>query len=65
MMDFSVFDEEIRSLLDEVYTVFGQYSAWKLANMTHEEPTWRDTAECGIITHNSMREYFKTLLTNE
>ncbi|RLC13584.1 MAG: hypothetical protein DRI57_15945 [Deltaproteobacteria bacterium] len=64
-MDFSVFDEEIRSLLDEVYTVFGQYSAWKLANMTHEEPTWRDTAECGIITHNSMREYFKTLLTNE
>jgi len=63
--DFSVFDEEIRSLLDEVYAVFGQYSAWKLANMTHEEPPWRDAAECGTITHDSMREYFKTLLTDE
>jgi uncharacterized phage-associated protein len=51
-------------LLDEVYTVFGQFSAWKLRNMTHAEPPWREAyeAESKVISHDSMRRYFGSLL---
>ena len=52
-----------RDLLDEVYQVYGQYSAWKLRNMTHEEPPWRDAvATNGIISHAALRNYFITLV---
>lgn len=61
-MDFSVYDEQTRSLLDEVYSAFGQYEAWKLRNMTHEEPPWRNTPTGQVISHSAMREYFKTLI---
>jgi len=62
-LDFSVYDEKTRELLDEIHNVFGQFSAWKLRNMTHEEPPWKEVADfAGTISHDSMREYFKTLL---
>ena len=63
-MDFSIYDEQTRDLLDEIYVVFGQFSAWKLRNMTHAEPPWRDAFNCGddIISHKSMKEYFQTRL---
>lgn len=63
--DFSVFDEDTKELLDEVYAVFGPYSVWKLANMTHEEPPWRETNVGGTIDHRTMTEYCKTQLTDE
>lgn len=60
-LDFDLFDGETKDLLDEVYEVFGQFSAWKLRNMTHEEPTWKDVSStAGVITHESMKSYFKT-----
>ena len=34
-LDFSIYNSQTRELLDEVYVVFGQYSAWKLYQMTH------------------------------
>jgi uncharacterized phage-associated protein len=58
-------DEEARGILNEVFQVYGQYSAWKLANMTHEEPPWRNAFERGKsseITDASLIEYFKTLV---
>jgi uncharacterized phage-associated protein len=58
-------EENIRTLLDEVYKVYGQYSAWKLRNLTHEEPPWLDAYQASpgmTISHNAMRDYFKTLL---
>jgi len=58
-------DTEVRSLLDEVYSVYGQYSATKLRNMTHAEAPWRDAyakfPSC-IITHEAMMDFFKTQL---
>lgn len=48
--------------LDEVYNVFGQYSAWKLRDMTHAEPPWKDAyveAPSSVITHEAMIDYFK------
>lgn len=59
------FDEETVGLLDEVYTVFGQFSAWKLRNMTHEEPPWKRTKSGQVISKDALREYFKTQVTCE
>jgi len=61
------YDTASARLLDEVYDVFGQYSAWKLRNMTHEERPWIDAYENGergrVISHAAMRDYFKDYVT--
>lgn len=59
-VDFSIFDAEIAELLDEVYAEYGQYSAWKLRNLTHSEPPWRNTPRNGTIAEDKLAEYFKT-----
>src|SRR5260364_15608 len=35
--DLDIFDRETCELLDEVYQVYGQYSAWMLRDITHQE----------------------------
>lgn len=47
--------------LEEIYRVIGQYSAWKLRDMTHSEPPWKEAH--GIISCNSLKTYFKTLVS--
>ena len=56
--DFSCFTDEQKDVLDEVYAVYGQFSAWKLRNMTHEEAPWRDTAANMVITPERMKAFF-------
>ena len=66
---FKKFDSKQLELLDEVYTVFGQYSAWRLRDMTHQEAPWKEhenNVECTpTITHTSIKRYFETHLVNE
>ncbi|WP_273039158.1 Panacea domain-containing protein [Iningainema tapete] len=65
-MIFQADDERTRELLDEVYRVYGQFSAWKLRNMTHDEEPWKDAYEGNmIITHQDLKQYFKTQLVND
>ena len=65
-IDFSIYDEESKSLLDEVYCVFGQFAAWKLRKMTQEEYPWKLAVQnSATITHQSLQEYFKTQLNRE
>ncbi|MGP8235318.1 MAG: Panacea domain-containing protein [Limisphaerales bacterium] len=53
-----------RKFLDEVYKVYGQFSAWKLREMTHEEPPFLAAAsDNGEITLASMAEYFRQYVT--
>lgn len=47
-------------LLNSVYSSFGQFSAWKLRNMTHHEPPWEQTAQGAVIPHKLLIDYFKT-----
>ena len=54
-----------RNLLDEVYDVFGQFTASKLRSMTHNEPPWKQTPQNGVITHQLMKDYFKTVVTRD
>lgn len=56
---------EEKELLDEVYQVYGQYSAWKLRNMTHEEAPWVNAYAQGadtVISPAAMRDFFQTLV---
>jgi len=47
-------------LIEEVFDVYGQYSAWKLRNMTHEESPWlAHETEAGVIPLNEITEFFK------
>ena len=57
--DFSEFTPQENELLTEVYDVFGQYSAWKLRNMTHQETPWRTTKQNSVIQQQKIKEYFK------
>lgn len=58
------FTDEQFSLLEDVYEVYGQFSAWKLRNLTHKEPTWGDAYPQGTIHNEAMQSYFKTQLSN-
>ncbi len=63
--DCSKFDDEEREFLDEVYHVYGQFSAWKLKNMTHEDGPWRVASENQeAISNRSMKAYFKAQMKN-
>lgn len=57
--DASSFSNEENELLTSVYEEFGQFSAWKLRNMTHEEAPWRDTELNRVIPTSAIKEYFK------
>jgi len=61
-IDISRYPEEVQEILDEVYEVFGQYSGWKLRNMTNDDPPYRDTVRATIIKHDTMKIHFKTML---
>lgn len=66
--DPMVLGEETRNLLNEVYEVYGQYSAWKLRNMTHDEAPWLQAFQRGPSTEistDSLRDFFSTLITTE
>jgi uncharacterized phage-associated protein len=55
-----IFGDREKELLDEVYSVYGQFSAAALRNMTHDEPPWKQTAQGCTISYDLMRDYFKT-----
>lgn len=63
--DIRGIDPTTAQFLDEIYRVYGQFSAWKLSHMTHEEPPWKE-ARAGdkIISHKSLRDFFATRLEN-
>ena len=58
--DYKILDipKDIRNFLDDVWSVYGQYSAWGLRCLTHEEPPWKDTPSNSEITQESMRLFF-------
>ncbi|MDR3186157.1 MAG: DUF4065 domain-containing protein [Christensenellaceae bacterium] len=51
-------DDETRAVLNEVYKVFGKFSAWALCEMTHEEAPWKNTKMGEVIPYANIIEYF-------
>ncbi len=62
--DIAALSDEQKELLDAVYDVYGQYSASKLRNLTHSEPTWQN--HCSKLNEEiptpEMAEFFKNLV---
>jgi uncharacterized phage-associated protein len=54
---------ETKNFLDEIYRVFGRYSAWTLRDMTHREPPWLNNYEPTVqdieIPLGDLHKYFK------
>lgn len=61
-----VFSSDQVELLNEVQQIYGQYSAWRLREMTHEETPWRKNFETGALSKtipvDDMQSFFKGLL---
>ena len=58
--DIDQYDVETKELLDEVYEVYGQYTAPTLMRFTHKELPWKETPINEEITHSLMKDYFET-----
>ena len=64
--DISSLADDEKSLIDDVYEVYGGYSASRLRNLTHNEKPWVD-AENKLdktITHDAMRDFFPSLVNS-
>ncbi len=64
----NAFSKEELEVLYMVHNYFGQFSAWKLRNLTHEDTPWLQAyrnERSNEITHEAMREYFKTQLVDD
>jgi len=57
-LDFSLQKDEVE-IIDEVFDYFNQFSAIKLMEMTHSEPTWKETPINTVISLDKMKSYFK------
>ncbi len=60
-----IFDKNTKQILDEVFKVFGQFSAWKLRQMSHVEKPWINANRRGsgsVLSHSDMIEHFKTII---
>lgn len=65
LASFDAYTPEEKKLLNDVYTAFGQYSAWALIDMTHDTRPWKETKQNAIISKQLMKEYFMTQIENE
>ena len=56
---------KVRAFLDEVYSVFAQFSALRLMEFTHTDQCWKDAHPNGVITNDSMRIALKKYLKHD
>ena len=64
----NVYDDADRLILDDVFDFYGQYSASRLRQMTHEEAPWKDAYIDGgnaIITLDALKAYFANEVNDE
>lgn len=66
-INFDKYDEEVAEFLQEIYTAFGQFSAWKLRDMTHSEDSWKEAFSHGrkAINLDLLKETHKQYLSND
>jgi uncharacterized phage-associated protein len=62
--DTIILSDEEEGLFNDVYKVYGKYSAIGLMEMTHQEMPWKsvDPAMGNIITKDKMKTFFKKRL---
>lgn len=62
--DIIYLSDEEENLFDQIYDVYGAYSALGLMNMTHKENPWlsTETGAGNVISHAKMKSFFKRKL---
>jgi uncharacterized phage-associated protein len=68
--DAAIYSLAQKTVIEEVYKVYSQFSPWKLRELTHTEPPWLFTSNNGktfftVITHDTLKNYFVTQLEDE
>lgn len=61
-LDVSAYADADRMILDDIFDFYGQYSASRLRQMTHQEAPWKDAYVDGgnaVITPEALRSYFE------
>lgn len=53
------FSDTEENVLQFTQKAFGQFSAWKLADMTHEETPWKETEINKVIPLSKIGKYFE------
>lgn len=56
--DDTMFTDEQLDVIIKTYRTFGQYSAWKLRDMTHNESPWKNTKRDNVINKALIKDYF-------
>ncbi|WP_231420740.1 Panacea domain-containing protein [Sphingomonas sp. Leaf205] len=59
--DIEAINPADRMILEDVHTFYGQFSAWRLRQMTHEESPWRDAYEADanhVISQDALLAHF-------
>ena len=67
-LDLESYEPADRKILDDVYDFYGQYSAWRLRQMTHGEAPWREAYEADanhVIPLDSLTRFFSDLVSDE
>jgi uncharacterized phage-associated protein len=60
--DTKKFSKDQLQVLTDVWNYYSQYSAIGLRNLTHEEKPWKETQQNQVISTDSMKCFFKTLI---
>lgn len=61
MGEINVSEKQMK-LIADINNVYGQFSAWKLRDMTHNEQPWKEAQRGGIISKEKLKSYFSTQL---
>jgi len=62
-IDQEMYSRSTQLFLNEIWRVYGQFSGWKLRELTHNEPPWKNAFAKGqntVISHESLRKFFET-----
>lgn len=51
--------EEQKTIIEDVFKVYGRFAAWTLSNMTHAESPWKTAHMNGAITDDSIKSFFE------
>ena len=60
--DIGRYPPEVREILNAVSKVYGQFSATRLEEMTHQEPPWVETEPNTVIKVELLRKFFSKVV---
>ena len=60
----NILDKDTKDFLNEVFEVFGQFSAIRLMDLSHNDQCWQDAGIGNLISDESMAQCLKKYIAN-